>query len=166
MSKELSEAFYSNCREFVSKISSLKQVYCLRSCLYFLPDQICSRPRAFNLQPQQKTEMYSALEVQSERVPIWTQCSSDFFSFFLLSFGFFKRRLFLSLSSKHVKYLWAEWLFSRYLVQLLLWVAVTVADFLHWWQLNNTSAICPWMELALNFNLPFKKTRPLLLICV
>lgn len=71
-----------------------------------------------------------------------------------------RERLFLYSSSKRVKYLWAERLFSRYLVQLLLRVAVTVAEFLHWWQLNNTSAICPWMELALNFNSPSKEIDP------
>ena len=69
-------------------------MYCIRSCLYFSPDQICSRPSAFNLQPQQKnTEVYSALEVQCDRVPIWPHCPSDFLSvYFLFRFGFLKRR--------------------------------------------------------------------------
>jgi len=86
-----------------------------------------------------------------------------FFFFFLLIFRFFKRRqreVVFIFELKRVKYLWAVRLFSRYLAQLLLWVAVTVAEFLHWWQPNNTSAICPWMELALNFNSPFKKIDP------
>ena len=45
-------------------------------------------------------------------------------------------------------------------MQFLLLAAVTVAEFLTWWQPNNTSAICPWVKLPLNFNSPFKKIDP------
>ena len=102
---------------------------------------------------------FNATEFQFD--PIAQVISSRFISYSVSDFSKEDRkRLFLYLSSKRVKYLWAERLFSRYLVQLLLWVAVTVAEFLHWWQLNHTSTICPWMELALNFNSPSKEIDP------
>lgn len=142
-------------------------MYCPRNCLYFTLDQICSRPSAFNLQPQQKNSKMFSLNlelVQSETVPSLPQwvnlCPLGAFTWFRVFQKKTKKGLFLYFSLKRVKYLWAERLFSRYLVQLLLWVAVTIAEFFYWWQPNNTIAICPRMELALNFNSLFKKIDP------